>query len=151
MESLFEQIANEHDVSVALVSGSLGRNRARIDLAVNLPILLLYCFSVTGIARFLWHEYPREEHGWIPAAIMAVFLSFVFAAAITMLGDVWSGAVESLRIGNGHMSYRLQRLWWLRHWPELFTAAIIVFWLAVAATAVRSQSNIPAAANRVQQ
>ena len=147
MEKLFKQIANEHGVSVALLSGSLGRNRAVIDLAVNLPTLLLYCFAVTGIARFLWHKYPYEEHGWIPAAPMAVFLSFVIAAAIMMFGDVWSGAVESLRIGNGHMSYRLQRLWWLRHRPELFTGAVIVFWLAVVATAVRSQSNTPAAAN----
>jgi hypothetical protein len=110
MESLFEQIANEHGVSVALVSGSLGRNRARIDFAESLPTLLTYCFVVTGIARFLWHKYPREEHGWIPAATMAVFLSFAIAAASTMLGEVWSGVVESLRVGNGHMSYRLQRL-----------------------------------------
>jgi hypothetical protein len=147
MESLFEQIANEHGVSIALVSGSLGRNRARIDFAENLPTLLLYCCAVTAIARLLWHKYPREEHGWIPAATMAVFLSFVIAAATAMLGDVWSGAIESLRIGNGHMSYRLQRLWWPRHRNELFTGAVILFWLAVGATAVRSQSNAPASEN----
>ncbi len=41
MGSLFEQVAREHGVPVGLVSAALGRNRARIDVAVNLPFVLL--------------------------------------------------------------------------------------------------------------
>lgn len=145
----FEQIAREHGVPVALVSGALGRNRAALDLAVNSPFVLLYCLAARGIARFMWRKYPREEHGWIPAATMALFLSLALAAAGTMLGEVWSGIVESLRLRNGHMSYRLERLWWAQHRAELFTGAIVGFWLAVVATAVRSRSNDePASASR---
>ncbi len=149
MESLFEQIAKEHGLVVGLVSGALGRNRAPIDLAVNLPSVLLYCLAAIGVARFIWHKYPPEEQGWIPTAIMAFFVSVVIAAAGTMLGEIWSEVVESFRVGNGHMSYRLQRLWWARYRAELFTGAIITFWLALGAAAARSRSNKPALTNRV--
>lgn len=44
MGALFEKIAKKHGVPLE-VSGSLGCNRAHIDLAVNLPFVLLYCFA----------------------------------------------------------------------------------------------------------
>ena len=42
MNSLFDQIAVQHRVPVEQVSSALGRNRARIDAAVNLPFGLFY-------------------------------------------------------------------------------------------------------------
>ena len=72
---------------------------------------------------------------------MALFVSFVFAVGSTMVGEVWSGIAESLRIGNGHMSYRIQRLWWGRHRTELFAGALMVFWLAAMQVARHMRSN----------
>ena len=135
MASLFEQIAKEHGVSVAIVLGALGRNRARVDLAINLPFVLLYCFAATAVARLIWHKNPPAEHGWIPGATMALFLSLVIEAVSMMLGEIWSWLAESYRIGNDHMSYRVQRLWWVRHRTELFAGAVTAFCVAVAATA----------------
>lgn len=63
MASLFEQIATEHDVPVGLVSSALGRNRARIDLAINIPFLLLYCVAAMATAGWLWRTYRPGEHG----------------------------------------------------------------------------------------
>ena len=52
----------------------------------------------------------EHEQGWVPGAIMALFLSLVFATGSTMIGEVWSRVAESHRVGNSHMSYRVQRL-----------------------------------------
>jgi hypothetical protein len=115
------------------VAGALGRNRAEIDFGISLPFLLFYCVAAAAAARWLWRKYPPLEYGWIPGAVVALFLSLAMAAACTMLGEIWSWTVEGYRLGNGHMSYRAQRLWWGRHRAGLFAAAIAVFWLAAAA------------------
>jgi hypothetical protein len=110
MAALFGEIAKQHGVPPSEVSDSLGRNRAPIDLAVNLPFALLYCLVAAAGARVIWRRYPPADHGWTPGVVMALFLSVVFAAGCTMFGELWSWAAESYRIGNGHMSYRAQRL-----------------------------------------
>lgn len=131
MGTLFEQIAKEHGVPVESVYSSLGRNRAHIDLAVNLPFALLYCLGAAAVARMIWRRYPPAEESWIPGAIMTLFLSLAFALGGTMLGEIWSWLAESYRIGNSHMSYRADRLLWARHRTALFAGALIAFWLAV--------------------
>lgn len=148
MGSLFEQIAKEHGVPVGRVSGALGRNRTNIDVAENLPFVLLYWFAAIVLARLIWRRYPPAEHGWIPGAIMALFLSLAFAVGSTMLGELWALCAESWRIGNGHMSYRAQRLWWVEHRPEIFAGAVTVFWLTAAAAARRMRSNDPSVSVR---
>jgi hypothetical protein len=138
MAALFEQIAKEHSVPLGNVSSSLGRSRAHIDIALNLPFVLLYCFAAAAVARMIWRRYPPSEHGWIPGAIMALFLSLVFAAGSMMLGEQWSWLAESSRIGNGHMSYRVKRLPWVQHRTALVVSAVTVFWLAIAIVGVSS-------------
>jgi len=148
MASLFEQVAKEHGVPVELVSRSLGRDRAGIDLAINLPFLLLYCLAAIAVARWLWRKYQPAEHGWIPGVMMAVFLSLAMAIGCTMLGEVWSWIAEGHRVGNSHMSHRVERLWWVRHQSGLFAGAVIAFWVAAAAAARRVWSSGPASADR---
>ena len=145
MAALFQQVAEEHGVSPARVSASLGRNRVQIDIAANLPFGLLYAFVAAAVARMMWRRYQPAEHTWIPGVIMALFLSLVFAAGCTMLGELWSWSVETYRIGNDHMSYRAQRLPWARHRAGLFAGALIVFWVAAAAGArkLRTDHSMP--------
>jgi hypothetical protein len=80
--------------------------------------------------RVNWRHYSPDEQGWTPGITMALFLSLAFAAGGTMLGEVCFWLAETYRMGNGHMSYRAGRLFWVRHRPELFAVAVIVFWLA---------------------
>ena len=140
MATLFEQVAKEHNVDVALVAASLGRNREYVDIGVNLPFVLLYCVAAAVVARWIWRRYPRREYGWIPGAAMALVLSMLLAAACVMFGEVWSSIIETWRIGNGHMSYREQRLLWARYRTELFVGALIVFWMAASVAARRVTS-----------
>lgn len=109
MQTLFEAIAREHGVAVEQVSGSLGRNRAYIDVAELLPFALLYGFAVMLAARMIWGRYPAE-YGYATGIIMAVFVSLVLAVGSTMVGEQWNWFVETHRIGNNHISYRADRL-----------------------------------------
>ena len=130
MARLFQEIAREHGVRVEQVSAALGRNRERIDLAINLPFVLLCCIAAAGIARVIWIRYPPADHGWMAGALMTLFLSVVFAIGSVLLGELWAWTAESYRIGNGHMSYRLQRLPWAHHRSVLFAGSVAVFWAA---------------------
>jgi len=71
---------------------------------------------------------------------MVLFLSLVFAAGCTMVGEEWSWVAEGYRVGNGHMSYRAQRLPWARYRGDLFAGALLVFWLAAYESARRARS-----------
>jgi hypothetical protein len=127
MEALFAEAAKEHGVAPKQVATSLGCNRAYIDLAMSVPFILLYCFAAAVLARAVWNRYPPVEDGWTPGAVMTLFLSLVVAAGSTLLGEQWNWFAETHRIGNGHMSYRADRLWWGRHRLELFVGAVVVF------------------------
>lgn len=129
MEVLFKNVAGEHGVPVEQVSNSLGRNRVYIDLSEILSFMTLYLFVAIVVARVSWSRYSPEEHGWTPGIIMALVLSLVFAGAGMLLGDVWCDVAETYRIGNSHMSYRLNRLLWPRHRAEFFVGLLLAFWL----------------------
>jgi hypothetical protein len=135
MASLFAAVAKEHGVPVGAVSGALGRNRGRVDLGINLPFLLLYGLCALAAARWLWRKYPPAENGWLPGIVLGLFLSLALATACLMLGEVWGWIAEGRRTGNPHMTYRVDRLWWVKHRLGLFIAAATAFWLAGAATA----------------
>jgi hypothetical protein len=137
MERLFEDVGKEHGVPVGQVSDSLGRNRAYIDLAELLPFALLYGLAAIAGALIIWRRYPPAEDGWTSGIVMTLFVSLAFAATGALLGEVWNWVLEGHRIGNSHMSYRAERLFWHNHRFELFIAALLVFWLVAILAARR--------------
>jgi hypothetical protein len=141
MERLFEEIGKEHGIPVAQVSGSLGQNRAYIDLAEVLPFELLYSFAAIVAARMIWRSYTPAKDGWAAGTTMTLFVSLVLAAGSTLLGGLWNWFAEGCRIGNNHMSYRANRLFFAKHRFELSAAALMIFWLAAiyAARCVRRE------------
>lgn len=136
-ERLFTEIGKQHRVPAEQVSDSLGRNRAYIDMAEVLPFALMYSFAAIATARMIWRRYAPDD-SWAPGITMALFVSVGFALGATMLGEIWNGSSESYRIGNGHMSYRADRLFWAQHRLALFTAALVIFWLAAIKAARRA-------------
>jgi hypothetical protein len=138
MADLFGAIARTHGVPVNSVSGSLGQNRALIDTAEIVPFVLLFCWGASAATRMIWRKYPPAENGWLAGIVMLAFLSLVLAAGSTLLGEVWCWYAESYRIGNHHMSFRVQRLWWGQHRTGLFVTGFAVFSLMGAAAARRS-------------
>jgi hypothetical protein len=69
---------------------------------------------------------------------MALFVSLAFAAGSIVIGEPWNSFVEGHRIGNGHMSYRADRLFVAKHRFELFAAALMIFWLVAIGAARRA-------------
>jgi len=129
MAKLFAEIAKDHGVPLQQVSSSLGHNRAYIDAAIYLPFELLYCIAAAALAPMIWRRYPPIADGWAPGVVMTVFLSVVIAAGCVLCGEQWGWVAETYRIGNKHMSYRADRLWWSQHRFALFSGAVAVFWL----------------------
>jgi hypothetical protein len=134
---LFETIGKQHGVPVGQISQSLGRNRAYTDLAELLPFALLYGLASIVAVRMIWRRYPPAEDEWTSGIAMTLFFSLSFAATSALLGEVWNWIVEGYRIGNSHMSYRADRLFWHNHRLELFVAALLFFWLAAILAACR--------------
>ena len=46
-----------------------------------------------------------------------------FGAFGVLLGEQW----ESIRVGNGHLSYRVGRVAWVRRQGELFAFSVVLF------------------------
>ncbi len=46
-----------------------------------------------------------------------------------LLGEIWSFTAENFRVGNGHLSYRVNRIPWTQHRLGLFAGGVVLFWL----------------------
>ena len=131
LSSMFEEIGKVHGVTARQVFETLGGNRAEVDLAVNLPFLALYGLVAGLMILRLWARYPPSD-GWLAGVMVVLLCSIAFGVGGVLLGEAWSNGVESARIGNGHLSYRVDRLPWARYRAELFTLLVILFWCIAA-------------------
>jgi hypothetical protein len=102
------------------------------DLPVTLPLLLLYGFVARVAARAIRSRFADESRA---VQLVAVFLASVaIAAAVVVVGGLWSGMSEIVRVGNEHLSFRALRIAWPSRAPIWFLATMIGFWaFAVAA------------------
>ncbi len=48
-----------------------------------------------------------------------------------MVGMLWSIVVDEVRLGSGHLSYRMDRILFRQHWAMLFVCGVVIFLLAV--------------------
>ena len=112
--SLLKQISTSHNVSPGEVVQFFGRRSLAIDLAVLLPFFLLYALLAMLPAGWLLRRYPPEE-SMTAALTMSLLCSLAFGVGGLLLGEQWSITAESIRVGTGHLSYRVDRLPWVRH------------------------------------
>ena len=131
MAALFDVIGKNHGVTREQVRQSLLHRRTSVDLAVVLSFAVLYGLAAWAIARLVARRYPPDE-GRLEAGVAVVFTSAVSSTVGVLLGEVWSITAETYRIGNDHISYRVDRIPWAHHRLELFVGGIILFWLIAA-------------------
>jgi membrane protease YdiL (CAAX protease family) len=84
--TLIEQIAKSHNVPPGEVARFFGRRSLAIDVAVNLPFVLLYGFLAGMLVGKLGQRYPPED-GWTAAIVMIVLSSLVFGTVGMMSGE----------------------------------------------------------------
>lgn len=128
MASLFHVIANDHGVTQQQVRESLVRRRASWDLAVILSFAVLYGFVASGMTRRLWRRFPPDE-GWFAGAVVTIVTSALVSMAGVLVGEIWSTMAETFRVGNGHLSFRTDRIPWTQHRFGLFVCGVVFFWL----------------------
>src|SRR5205814_7604322 len=121
-----------HTVPPAEVFKFLGRRSLAMDIAVNLPFIFLYGFLARRLVGRLRRRYPPED-GWTVAFLIVILSSLAFGVGGVMLGDQWSIVAENIRVGTGHLSYRVDRLPWARHQIGFFVLCVVLFWGAAAA------------------
>jgi hypothetical protein len=127
MVKLFQIVGSNHGVTQEQVRHSLAHRRVDLDLAVILPFAVFYAWAADFIARRISqrHADRRDTSAW---AVMTVYTSVIAGAVGALAAEVWSGLVESVRLGTGHLSYRAERIPWNHHGPGMFVAGLAVFW-----------------------
>lgn len=127
MTQLFAAVASEHNVTTADVRRALDHRPLAMDLAIAVPFVLLY---IAGAYAIISRLYEKNADGTtsLRSLVMAIYVSIITSAAAVLLGEAWTGILETFRLGNGHLSYRTSRLPWSHHFPSLFIGALVLFW-----------------------
>ena len=133
---LFAIVSRQHGVSVADVAEAVGRRRLWLDALVMLSFAAIYLLVAWEIAARLFRGALGESTALAFGMTLAVAGAFGVIGALA--GEVWSMLIESIRVGNGHMSYRVERVPWRQFRVQLFAAAAVLF-LAMAAIRWRQQ------------
>ena len=127
METLFTGLAKNHGVDVATVRRYSRERDVVLDAAVIVGFALIYVGVAYLFAGRIRRRFPPGEPGfWVMALMMSAGISLV-AVLIGMFGSI---IVEELRMGSGHLSFRMNRIPFRAHWLVLFAGGVIIFILA---------------------
>ena len=127
MAMLFARISQSHGIDVSTVR-EYAQQR---DIIFDAAVLLVFAFAYVVIAYHLVGAVTRRFAGDERFALVAaaISVSIVTVAGAVLVGDSWSIGAEVLRVGNGHLSYRTERLPWRQYQPAIISAGLAVFWL----------------------
>jgi len=127
MAMLFARIAQSHGIEVSAVREYAGQRDIIFDAAVLLVFALAYVVIAYHLVGAITRRFPGDERFALVAATTIV--SVMTAVAAVLVGDAWSIGAEVLRVGNGHLSYRTERLPWREYQPAVVATGLGVFWL----------------------
>ena len=125
MATLFEAVANHHDVSTGQVRDALVYRRASVDLLVLTAFVVFYIAVANVIVRWMFQALPSD--GPWPRSLASTLAACGTGAGGLMLFGLYSATFEMIRIGNTHMSYRDGRIPWSQHSAELLVGGIVLF------------------------
>jgi hypothetical protein len=131
MAALFSTIAKNHGVTLEQVRDSLLQRRTSFDAAVLISFAAFYWLVAYRLARRVCRRFPLRE-SWPTALVSTVGTSVLVSFVGVLMGEVWAGWLEGIRLGNDHLSYRAFRIPWGQHRMGLFVAGLFLFWLAAA-------------------
>jgi hypothetical protein len=126
MATLFGVIATNHRMDPQQVRESVGRRPAGFDVVVLLSFAMLYSLVVNGLVGGVFSRLPAGDA--VPALVATAVMSVIVSAGgLTGLG-LLAGAVEMIRFGDTHMSYRVGRMPWSQHTVGLYVSGVVLFW-----------------------
>jgi hypothetical protein len=133
MATLLSAIATAHEVPLNRVMQARTRSRRPLawDASVMLSFLVFYVSISWVIARPISRRFPVDE-GW-PSLAAPVIASFGVSAAGSQLGGLWGTVMETIRVGNDHLSgYRGSWKPWDEHLVEIYVVGVILFLVTAA-------------------
>jgi hypothetical protein len=125
MASLFEALANHHSVAVADVRESLYYRHTTIDVLILISFVAFYLLVVNVVVRRMSRSALVDTPGvrWAATSVAALGVAPI---GLVVFG-LYFAAIEMVRIGNAHMSYRAWRHPWLQHKTAFLLGGVIVF------------------------
>jgi hypothetical protein len=125
--TLFSTVAAQRGIERRDVDAARGTlDQCEFDVFVHLPMAAV-AIAIIALATSRVIT-AMQEHDTIAFLAVLLICSFGVALAVVAAGHLWSAAVETLRIGNGHLSYRAARIPWSRQRLEIFTLILVAFW-----------------------
>jgi hypothetical protein len=138
---LFAAIANSRNISIDEVREARRLLDHRgFDWLVNLPMMLFTMAAALLTTRAVRRRFPDDR---LPRMVAIVLLSVGLGVLVIGIGQIWAFAVEGVRIGNDHLSYRGLRIPWGKHRVETFTLAMVAMWLIATIPAPRTHRQAP--------
>jgi hypothetical protein len=136
MAMLFARISQSHEIDVSTAREYAQQRDVIFDAAVLLAFAFAYVLIAYQLVGAVTRRFPGDERFVLVAAVIVVSVMTVVAALL--VGDNWSIGAEVVRVGNGHLSYRTERLPWRQYRPAIVATALCVFWL-VAGVRIKGQ------------
>lgn len=139
--TLFRAIASTHGVAASEIEGVRPRLADRgFDLPVTIPVVLLMVFALRRFTRWIRNRFDTDEWtGWVVATL---FGSLVIPLAVLGIGGAWAVAVEIVRLGNEHVSYRARTDGLRANFLVGFGIGIAAVWIGSAITAIRKRADV---------
>jgi len=130
MTMLFDRTAQTHAIDASVVREYAGHRDIVFDAALMVAFGIAYVLIVSQVIGIVVRRFAADSRS---ALLVALVLTSAMAVIVTLAaGDVLSIAAEILRIGNGHLSYRTQRLPWRQDRQAIVAVAVVVFSLIAA-------------------
>ena len=132
--ALNQIVATQHDVPIEAVAAAVADRRQWLDAAVVIAFAGLFAAAVIAATSFMLRGALIESRTL--ASVMLLVASLAAGAVGVMAASVFVGLAESVRIGNGHVSYRVERVPLRHRQIETFSAGALCF-MAVGAIQFR--------------
>ncbi len=124
MNTLFAGLAHTHGVDVPTVRQYSRQRDVVLDAGVILAFAFIYSLVAYSFAGRIRQRFPPGEPGfWVMALTMAGGVSLVGV----LIGIFGSIIIEEFRMGSGHLSFRMFRIPFRKHWVILFVGGVIIF------------------------
>src|SRR3982751_6123204 len=137
MAMLFVRISQNHAIDVGIVREYAGQR----DVPFDAVVLFSFAFAYVVIAYQLVGAVTRRfsDDARLVLVLAVIIVSVMTVCVAVLVGDTWSIGAEVIRVGNGHLSYRTERLPWRQYRPAVVATALGAFWL-VAVARIKTES-----------
>jgi hypothetical protein len=137
MTALFGIVGRNHGVPEHQVREAASQRSLLFDTMVLLVFATIYGLVASVLAKRAVQRFATS-----PVTVAAAILVGSVALGLVgfFVGDVWSGLAETVRVGNSHISYRLNRVPWRRYPEIMFGACVVLSWF-VGAFRYRSERS----------